>query len=92
MEIFDDYILAFMQVFLDDFAVHCKKDDHLEHLRLYLDKCRLARLSLNLIKCAFRVTSVTLLGHIVSQEGIVVDIDKIKAIIEAPTLKNAKAL
>ena len=38
------------------------------------------------------VTSGILLGHIVSQEGIIVDPDKMKAIIEAPTSKNAKAL
>ena len=31
-EIFIDYILEFMQVFLDDFAVYSRKADHLEHL------------------------------------------------------------
>ena len=33
-----------------------------------------------------------LLRHIVSREGIAVDLGKIKAIIEALTPKNAKAL
>ena len=33
-----------------------------------------------------------MLGHIVSQEGIVVDPDKVKAVIEAPPPTNAKAL
>ena len=32
------------------------------------------------------------LGHIVSKEGIVMDPDKVKAILEAPTPKNAKSL
>ena len=47
---------------------------------------------LSTAKCAFDVTSGALLGHIVSREGIVVDQGKIKAIIEALTPKNAKAL
>ena len=36
MEIFGDYILVFMQVFLDDFFVYNKKVGHLEHLWLCL--------------------------------------------------------
>ena len=40
----------------------------------------------------FGVTSGALLGHIVSKEGIAVDPGKIKAIMEAPTPCNPKAL
>ena len=51
-----------------------------------------SQLSLNAVKCAFGVTSRTRLGHIVSKEGIVVDLGKIDAIIKSPTPKNVKAL
>ena len=34
----------------------------------------------------------TLLGHIVSQEGIVVDLDKVKVVIEGPPPTNDKSL
>ena len=51
-----------------------------------------SRLSLDPTKCVFRVTSGALLGHIVSKEGIEVDLDKAKAILEAPPPTNAKAL
>ena len=61
-------------------------------LRLCLDRCRQARLSLNPAKCAFLVTNDNLLGHIVSQEGIVMDPDKVKAILNALAPSNAKAL
>ena len=47
---------------------------------------------MNLAKCAFDVTSGALLGHIVSKEGIAVDLGKIDAIIKSPTPKNAKQL
>ena len=40
-------------------------------------------------KCVFGVASGNLLGHVVSQEGIAVDPDKVKAILEAPAPNNA---
>ena len=47
-------------------------------------------LRLNPKKCVFGVTSRKLLGHIVSQKGIEVDPDKVKAIREmfAPRTKK----
>ena len=92
MEIFGEYIPAFMEVFLDDLAIYSREEDHLQHLRLCLEKCRAYRLSLNTAKCVFGVSSGTLLGHIVSKEGIAVDPDKVKAIVEAPAPATAKAL
>jgi hypothetical protein len=92
MEILEEYILRLMQVFLDDFAVFGTCKAHLQHVEFCLKKCREARLSLNLAKCAFAVTSGMLLGHIVSNDRIAMDPDKVKAILEAPTPHNAKAL
>ena len=60
--------------------------------RLCLQKCREARLSLNTSKCTFAVPRGMLLAHIVSKEGITMDPDKVKAILEAPAPTNAKAL
>ena len=45
-KIFEDYILAFMQVFLDDFVVYVQQIEHLEYLRMCLTRCRQARFSL----------------------------------------------
>ena len=57
-----------------------------------LEKCREYPVSLNPTKCVFGVTSGTLLGHIVSKEGIAMDPDKVRAILEVPAPSNAKAL
>ena len=92
MEIFEEYIPTFMQVFLDDFAMYSQKTEHLNHLRMCLEECRVARLSLNLAKCAFEATSGALLWNIVSRETIVVDPDKVKEILQAPAPTNAKSL
>ena len=92
MEIFGEYIPAFMLVFLDDFTVYSWKGEHVDHLRMCLEKCRGSQLSLNPTNCVFGVTSGTLLVHIVSRERIAVNLDKVKAILEPPAPENAKAL
>ena len=55
VEVFGEYIPTFMHVFPDDFAVYGMCKDHLHHLRLCLQRCRTAQLSLNPAKCAFGV-------------------------------------
>ena len=91
-EIFGEFIPAFMQVFLNDFAVYGAREDHLGDLWLCLERCRPTQFSLNLAKCAFSVTSRALLMHIIYREGIAVDPGKIKAIIEVPAPRNANSL
>jgi hypothetical protein len=92
MEIFEEYIPGFMQVFLENFVVFRTHKAHLQHIELCLKKCREARLSPNPAKCAFAITIGMLLGHTVSKDGIAMDPDKVKAILEAPAPHNAKAL
>ena len=74
------------------FAVYSRKSEHFEHLPLCLEQCRKGQLSLSPANCAFGMTCGRLLGHIVSQEEIAVNRDKVRAILEAPTPTNAKAL
>jgi hypothetical protein len=40
MEIFEEYIPGFMQVFPDDFAVFGTRKAHLQHVERCLKKCR----------------------------------------------------
>ena len=79
-------------MFLDDFTVHGWEGEHLQHRRLCLEKCRVYHLSLNPAKYVFGVSSGALVGHIVIKDGIALDLDKVKAILEAPTPTMAKAL
>ena len=50
------------------------------------------RLRLNPKKCTFGVTSRKLLGHMVSEWGIEVDPDKIKAILDMPMSRTEKEI
>lgn len=47
---------------------------------------------LNKKKCEFGRNEVAYLGHIISEHGVAVDQDKIKAILQWPVPKNLKRL
>ena len=66
------------------------EEDHLEHLLKLFQRLRKYKLRLNSNKCTFGVRSGRLLGFIVSQKGIEVDPDKVKAIREMPAPKTEK--
>ena len=50
------------------------------------------KLRLNPKKCTFGVTFGKLLGHMVSERGIEVDLDKIKAILDIPVPGTEKEI
>ena len=71
------------QVYVDDMLVKsCREDDHLDYLKETFDTLRSYNMKLNPSKCTFEVTAGKLLGFMVSQRGIEVNPDKIRAIME----------
>ncbi|MCO5595247.1 hypothetical protein L7F22_049287 [Adiantum nelumboides] len=90
-EIFGPYLTDYMRIFLDDLSVFGAQLEHLmKHPRLCFLKCREVHFSLNPLKCAFAVRSGRLLSHVISKDGIVVDPNKIVAIMEALSPINSK--
>ena len=88
---FKEYLQDFFKVYMDDLCVHFKDClDHIEHLKLVFEKCRVYRMYLNPDKCVFVVRQGKILGHIVSKNGISTDFDKIKIIVELPRPRNPK--
>jgi len=76
---------------MDDVLVYGENDlEHWSRLRKVLDKIRESGMTLQKDKCEFGLTSVKFLGHIVSQEGIRLDPDKVKAIHELSPPTNKK--
>ncbi|RVW50089.1 Retrovirus-related Pol polyprotein from transposon 412 [Vitis vinifera] len=61
-------------------------------LERFFERIRKFRLRLNPKKYTFGVTSGKLLGHMVSERGIEVDPDKIKAILDMPAPKTEKEI
>jgi hypothetical protein len=88
--VFQKYLDRFVQVFLDDILIYSKNErEHEEHLQIVLSCLRENKLYGKLSKCSFFQKKIHYLGHIISGEGISMDPEKVKAIMEWPVPKNA---
>jgi hypothetical protein len=87
--IFRNYLNKFVIVLLDDMLIYSKsKQEHEHHLRLALQVLRKHQLYAKLIKCYFYQEHIHYLGHIISKQGIEVDLEKIESIRGWPTPRN----
>ena len=79
--VFMDYLDKFVIVFLDEILVYSKpEEEHEQHLRIVLQVLREHQLYAKLSKCSFYQNKIHYLRHIISEEGIAVDPEKIEAI------------
>eukprot|EP00253_Pinus_taeda_P004841 PITA_04841 len=83
----------FLVVYLDDLTPFSKSDqEHLKHLRKIFMTCRKYGISLNPKKSLFSLEEGKLLGHIISKDGIRIDLERIQAILQIPYPRNIKEL
>jgi len=83
--LFHDMIYKEIEVYVDDMIAKSRsEEEHHVNLRKLFERLRKFKLRLNPAKCTFGVRSEKLLGFIVSQRGIEVDLDKVRAILEMP--------
>ncbi|KAG7543335.1 Integrase catalytic core [Arabidopsis thaliana x Arabidopsis arenosa] len=88
--IFRDCLDEFVIIFIDDILVYSKdRGEHKRHLEAVLTRLREQKLYAKLSKCSFWQRSIGFLGHIVSEEGVSVDPEKIRSIKQWPTPRNA---
>jgi len=88
-QVFRPYLDKFVVVFIDDILVYSKdKEEHAHHLQIVLQTLREHQLYAKLKKCEFWLEEVVFLGHVVSKEGIKVDPEKMKVIMEWPRPTN----
>jgi hypothetical protein len=79
----------FVVVFIDDILVYSKsEEEHAEHLRIVLTHLRDHQLYAKFSKCEFWLKEIQFLGHVLTAEGVAVDPDKVKDILnwKPPTL------
>ena len=81
MDIFQDFLRHFLEVFIDDFAIFSIRSEHLGFLKKTFERCRETNLKLHPGKCFLGMDSGVLLGHIVSKKGLEVDMEKVRAIL-----------
>jgi hypothetical protein len=80
-------------VYLDDVTIYSKnREDLIQHLTHIFERCRKYGISLNPKKTIFGVEEGKLLGHIICQEGICIDLEQIRAIDHLPLPHNKKSM
>jgi Reverse transcriptase (RNA-dependent DNA polymerase) len=90
-QIFHPYIDKFVVVFLDDILIYSKnEEEHSKHLEVALAVLRKEKLFAKKSKCEFGKKQVEFLGHVISGEGVMVDQEKVKAVLSWPDCKNVK--
>ena len=88
---FKEYLRDFLEVYMDDLCIHSgTTDQHVKHLKLIFQKCRVYRICPNPEKCVFMVQQGKILGHIVLKNGISTDFEKIEVIVSLSRPRNAK--
>lgn len=91
-ECLGDYNLKICIIYLDDLIIFSNSfEQHLERLELVLTRFHQCNLK-SAHKCFFLQKRVKFLGHIVSDQGIETDPDKIAKVLDWPTPSNADEL
>ena len=91
--IFKPFLRKFVLVFFDDILIYSKSwEEHIQHVDRVLQILKEKQLYAKPSKCFFGVKEVEYLGHIVSHEGVKVDPNKIKAMMDWLILKTLKNL
>jgi hypothetical protein len=75
-------------VFIDDILIYSQsEEEHVNHLKMVLQRLREHQLYAKLSKCEFWINEVLFLGHIIKKEGLAVDPKKVADILnwKAPT-------
>jgi hypothetical protein len=92
-DIFRERLDDFVVVYIDDIVIYSSSlEEHAEHLHKVFQRLRENKLYAKLEKCEFGVVEVDFLGHRITQEGLMMDDHKVKAILDWEPPKSVPAL
>ena len=81
-KVFQPYIDQFVVVFVDDILIYSQSEwEHEYHLRIVLQLLRDHQLYAKFSKFEFWLTEVRFLGHVVSESGVSIDLEKVEAVM-----------
>ena len=87
--VFQPYLDQFVVVFVDDILIYSQSEwEHEYHLRIVLQLLRDHQLYVKFSKCAFWLTKVRFLGHVVSASGVSVNPEKVEAVMSWERVKS----
>ena len=88
-EVLKEFLRKFVIIYLDDILIFSKTlEEHMMHIHKVLEKLRGEKLLINLKKCSFVKKELVYLGFVVSVEGLKMDPEKVKAILEWSTPRS----
>ena len=91
--VFHPFLDRFVIVFIDNILVYSSDEQqHAYHLDKVLHKLREEKLYAKYEKCDFWMNRIAFLGHVVTEEGIQVDLKKIEAIVNWEPPKNVTGI
>jgi hypothetical protein len=80
--VFMPELYKFVVMFIDDILVYSKnEEEHVQYLWVILQRLREHQLYAKFSKCAFWLTVVPFLGHVISAKGIAVDPSKVQEVL-----------
>jgi hypothetical protein len=83
----------FVLVFFDDILIYSNSwTEHIQHLKVVLNVLRANTLHVKRSKCHFATSTVSYLGHVISQEGVSMDASKVESVASWPTPKSVQGL
>ncbi|XP_070018211.1 uncharacterized protein [Nicotiana sylvestris] len=83
--VFKPFLDSFVIIFIDDILIYSRSQgEHKNHLRTVLQTLREYQLYAKFSKSEFWLDSVAFLGHVVSKDGIMVDLKKTEAVQKWP--------
>jgi hypothetical protein len=76
--VFMDYLDKFVVVFIDHILIYSQsEEEHVDHLKMVLQRLREHQLYAKLSKCEFWIDEVLFLGHIMNKDGLTMDPKKV---------------
>ena len=87
------YLGKFVIVFLDNILIYsASKEDHFKYLTQVFDLLCSHKLYGKQYKCEFLKTKIHYLGHVISAQGVQMDMTKVNAIMHWPRPTNLEEL
>jgi hypothetical protein len=80
--VFMDYLDKFVVVFIADILIYSlSEEEHVDHLKMVLQRLQEHQLYAKMSKCEFWIHEVLFLGHVINQDGLAVDPNKVADIL-----------
>ena len=77
-KVFEPFIGKFIRVYLDDFEIYGTRMNHIQHVQVAFQRLSKFQCSLSPERCCLGFEKEALLGHVVFQRGIKVDLGKVR--------------